>query len=305
MKERRATLQFVIKLLVSLGFLTALFYKWADLSAVWDGIFFLISSKPLIFTLACLLIFLNWWFEAAKWKILLQKIYPVKISGTIEYVLTGVTIGFITPGRSGEFAGRMILMPDKIRLESILLSIIGGIAQTIPAVAFGVFFSLNEPFHIINQSIDALLLSGALFAFVIIYFFINKIVALNPVRILLKSVTINIESTPDFKNNLWVLGLSFMRFGVYVVQYLLILHIAGIAVQESIAPVCWMLLLQSMSPAVAILDIGVRGSIAYWVFTQFGMFQQIELSAVFLIWFINLCVPALFGYLLILRWKKE
>jgi hypothetical protein len=305
MKETKAKWQFVIKLLVSIGFLTALFYKWADLTAVWDGIFFLISSKPLIFALSCTLIFLNWWFEAFKWKILLQKIYPVKISGTIEYVLTGVTIGFITPGRSGEFAGRMILMPDKIRLESILLSIIGGIAQTIPAVAFGVFFSLNEPFHIINQSIDALLLSGALFAFVIIYFFINKIVALNPVRILLKSVTINIESTPDFKNNLWVLGLSFMRFGVYVVQYLLILHIAGIAVQESIAPVCWMLLLQSMSPAVAILDIGVRGSIAYWVFTQFGMFQQIELSAVFLIWFINLCVPALFGYLLILRWKKE
>ena len=154
MKERRAKLQFVIKLLVSLGFLTALFYKWADLSAVWDGIFFLISSKPLIFTLACLLIFLNWWFEAAKWKILLQKIYPVKISETIQYVLTGVTIGFITPGRSGEFAGRMILMPDKIRLESILLSIIGGIAQTIPAVAFGVFFSLTEDFHIINQCID-------------------------------------------------------------------------------------------------------------------------------------------------------
>ncbi len=305
MKGLKANWQFIVKLLVSLGFLTALFSKWADFSNVWDGVLFLISAKPAVFIFSCSLIFLNWGIESFKWKVLLQKIFFAKIKDTIQYVLTGVAIGFITPGRSGEFAGRMILMPNKIRLESILLSMIGGITQTIPGIALGIFFSTTASFHVISKTIDTTLLIAALLILTVVYFFINEALAYPPVKSLLKSITIHPDSTPTFQNSLLILLLSFLRFAVYVIQYILILDITGITASESIAPICWMLLLQSMSPAVAVLDLGIRGSIAFWVFTQFGMFSELVISTVFLIWFINLCVPALLGYLLILNWKRK
>jgi hypothetical protein len=66
-----------------------------------------------------------------------------------------------------------------------------------------------------------------------------------------------------------------------------------------------MLLLQSFSPAVALLDLGVRGNIALWVFTAFSLMNNSVLAAVFLVWFINLCFPALVGYFFILQWKKQ
>ena len=121
---------------------------------------------------------------------------------------------------------------------------------------------------------------------------------------LLYRISINPEVAPPMSILAKVLLLSTFRFFVFSFQYMLLLYATGISFHESMAPVCWMLLLQSFSPAVAILDIGVRGSIAYYVFTKFGLYNALIISAVFLVWFINLCIPALAGYWLILRWKK-
>ncbi len=99
--------------------------------------------------------------------------------------------------------------------------------------------------------------------------------------------------------------LAFLRFGVFVLQYALLLKAAGIDITASFAPIGWMLLLQSFSPAVALLDLGVRGNIALWVFTAFSLMNNSVLAAVFLVWFINLCFPALVGYFFILQWKKQ
>lgn len=45
-------------------------------------------------------------------------------------VIAGVTFGFVTPGRSGEFIGRVLYLDDKDKTKVFYLTGIGGIAQT-------------------------------------------------------------------------------------------------------------------------------------------------------------------------------
>jgi hypothetical protein len=88
--------------------------------------------------LSFLLVIVNWGLEALKWQLLLRHSIPVRWFDALKYVLSGVTLGFITPGRTGEFAGRMILLPEGKRLQTIVLSMLGGMAQIIPIVIFGI-----------------------------------------------------------------------------------------------------------------------------------------------------------------------
>jgi hypothetical protein len=251
------------------------------------------------------LVIVNWGLEALKWQLLLRHSIPVRWFDALKYVLSGVTLGFITPGRTGEFAGRMILLPEGKRLQTIVLSMLGGIAQIIPIVIFGILISVIGPFHVLGQTIDITLLSIALLCFITVYFFFNRCCEWHWLRTYLLKIDVSSAILPTLQQKAIVMALAFLRFGVFVLQYALLLKAADIPFTASFAPIGWMLLLQSFSPAVALLDLGVRGNIALWVFNAFGLMNNSVLAAVFLVWFINLCFPALVGYFFILQWKKQ
>jgi len=300
----RGRIIYLLKALISIGFLAVLFMRLSDFRSILDGLDELLTQNIPFLSLSILLIFFNWWLEGLKWKLLLDKCFPVTVKDAIKYVLTGVTVGFITPGRSGEFAGRMILLPEGKRLQTLALSMLGGIAQIIPTVLAGIIFSCFSSLHVISQTADTVLLLGALAVFLIIYFGFTFLSEWSWSKKYLIKIDVSKEILPSFSKKVLVLFLSFVRHSIFIVQYALLLEITGISFRQSIAPVSWMFLLQSLSPAVALLDVGVRGNIAIWVFTRFELYQPVVLAAVFLIWFMNLCLPALVGYFFILRWKK-
>jgi hypothetical protein len=281
-----------------------LFGRLADLRAVVDGFEAFVSTKYWSIGLALILIVANWGIEAIKWQYLVRKIYRPSFIATFRFVLTGVTIGFITPGRSGEFAGRMILMPEWVRLKSLALSFLGGIAQVIPIAMSALLFVFLSPFNPLGKVADAVLLSLTLFLFLLLFFGVDFWVNQSKIKRLFAHIELVPEQLPSFGTKWMILLLANIRFVIFVAQYLLVLYAIGLLPSDTLAPVVWMLLLQSLSPAVAVLDMGVRGSIAFWVFTQYGLYTPEVLSAVFLIWFFNLCIPALAGYFFILKWKN-
>ena len=294
-----------LKWLISVVFVVILYFRITDLHAMHFAIDQLIAEHWPLVLLSFLLVFVNWGLEALKWQLLLLQGIPVRWFEALKYVLSGVTLGFITPGRTGEFAGRMILLPEGKRLQTIVLSMLGGIAQIIPIVLFGIFISIVGPFHVLGQMLDITLLTIALLCFVFIYFYFNRCCEWQWLSTYLIKIDISSSIFPPLQQKVLVMVLAFLRFGVFVMQYALLLKAAGINFTASSAPIGWMLLLQSFSPAVALLDLGVRGNIALWVFSSFGLMNNSVLSAVFLVWFINLCLPALVGYFFILQWKKQ
>jgi len=303
-KARSGRMVLLIKLLISAAMLAVLFGRLADLRTVVDGFAALIPTRYWSIAVALLLIIANWGIEAIKWQFLVQKIYRPSFFDTLQFVFTGVTIGFITPGRSGEFAGRMILMPEWVRLKSLALSFLGGIAQVIPIAMSALLFVFLSAFNPLGKIADAVLLSLTLLIFILLFLGVDFWIKRPKIRRLFAHIELVPEQLPSFSTKWMILILAYLRFFIFVIQYLLVLYAIGLSPFDTLAPVVWMLLLQSLSPAVAILDMGVRGSIAFWVFTQYGLYAPEVLSAVFLIWFFNLCIPALAGYFFILKWKN-
>ena len=103
--------------------------------------FFLLNFKSenfYLFLLALLLMPINWLLETVKWRLLIKSKEP--FIHLLKSVIAGVTLGFVTPGRAGEFVGRVMFVAEKNKAKIFYLSSIGGIAQSVATLTAGVFF---------------------------------------------------------------------------------------------------------------------------------------------------------------------
>lgn len=250
-----------------------------------------------LLVLAIALMPVNWLLETVKWQVLIKSKEP--FINLFKSVLAGTTMGFVTPARAGEFVGRVLFVAEENKARIFYLSSIGGIAQSVATLVAGIGFvwlwSTNPLFNGITVGIAA--------AFTIVYFrfdilngFISQSAFLQK-----HSLTINPAELPGLQVQLLVLLLSLLRFGVYLCQYVLLLMLVGIsgsffalAVHSGV-----FLVAQTFSPVMPFVDISFRGGSALYVFSNFTQNNIGVLTAVLLVWFINLVVPSLLGYVFI------
>jgi hypothetical protein len=254
-----------------------------------------------LLVIAILLMPVNWGLETLKWKILLRSDVPV--IRLLQSIIAGITVGFVTPGRSGEFIGRVMFLNDDNRSKVFYLSSIGGLAQTAASLIVGVPFVLiwrNDIFITEIVAGSALIYLLAFFRFDLLNRLISRWAFLRRY-----GLTIEQEDLPELNRQLWVLALSFLRFGVYLIQYVLLLMFFGLDA-GSLAlfthSVVY-LLAQTFSPLMPLLDFSYRGASALYVFKDISTNNIAVLSAVMMVWLINLVVPAVIGYLFILKRK--
>lgn len=255
---------------------------------------------------AILLMPINWLLEATKWKILLKHSSAVTLSEALRSVLGGLSIGFATPARVGEFAGRVMFLHKGERVDGIYLSAIGGIAQSVVTFLTALFMlrfysgeaeAFFSPYSYIGFAMLA-------FIMIALYISFEQVVDwLHHRGLSIDNYIIDTAKTPH-RNDKWLVFLtSFLRYSVYVLQYYLLLRFAGVGgrVFELISAISLVLFLQSVSPLIPLTDLTVRGGIALMVFHDCGpdMAASVFLVPV-LLWAINLLLPALVGYFYIL-----
>jgi hypothetical protein len=107
----------------------------------------------------------------------------------------------------------------------------------------------------------------------------------------------------DTRSLALALLLSGLRFGVFTVQYWLLLRVYGVPIpfKAGFTAIGTVFLVQSVLPSLAAVELLKRGNIALLVF---GVYTSAELSVLATsstLWLINLVVPALLGYALLLR----
>jgi hypothetical protein len=263
---------------------------------------YLNGDRFYLFVFAILLMPLNWCLETLKWKILLRTRIP--FSKLLQSIIAGITVGFVTPGRSGEFIGRIMFLNDDNRSKIFYLSSIGGLAQTAASLVIGIPFVLiwrNDLFITEIVIGSALLYLFAFFRFDLLNRFISKWPFLQRYGLIIEEGDLPILTT-----QLWVMLLSLLRFTVYLLQYVLLLSFLGINV-GSVALFTHStvyLLAQTFSPLMPLLDFSYRGATALYIFHNISNNNIAILSAVMMVWFINLVIPAIIGYLFILRRKS-
>ncbi len=271
------------------------------------------------FWLVLVLMPLNWGIEARKWQVLVNHVQHLSFIRAFKSVLSGCSITMLTPNRIGEYGGRILYMEAANRVKAISLTVAGSISQLLVTLMMGClglvylrFISQDKTSQLAVLPHfwgDVLIYLSICITLVLLVFYwrigwlagiIEKIPAFT-------KVTKYISVLDELNNTrlLRILVLSFVRYLVFMLQYMLLLHLMEVYVP---AVICfWLLsvfyLLMAVAPTIGFVELPLRVT-ASW--TLLHLYSSNELgigTAAFAIWLINLVLPAVAGSILIFRLK--
>ena len=265
------------------------------------------------------LAFINWGLEARKWQVLLKPLQQMNFLRAYRSVLSGLALSLNTPNRMGEYGGRILYVKEGSRIKAISLSIAGSISQLIITLFMGCG-GLLYLLYFQNQHIDTvmglsmfwikilLFISSVVSALLILFFFrLSWIIRLIEKIPAAAKFVGYVRVLEDFtaKLLLRLLSLSFFRYIVFVIQYILLLQVlqVDIAWIDSFWVITILFLVLAIVPSFAIADLGIRGKFSTELFSLYSMNMVGILGTTFGIWLINLFIPALAGSILILGIK--
>ena len=106
----------------------------------------------------------------------------------------------------------------------------------------------------------------------------------------------------DFPTLRRILVISFLRFSVFIIQYLLVFYLFGVNLlpTQVICITCAYFLFLAIVPTIPIAELGIRGQFGIYLFGIFNNNTIGIISGLALIWVINVIIPALIGSLLVL-----
>jgi len=270
------------------------------------------SYKIIYLVLAFILIIVNWGLETWKWMISVRTFYPVKFLQAFKAVLSGVSFSITMPNRVGEYLGRIMYLPEGNRLKTISVTLVGSFAQLLITIIIGTLGLIILKHSLISQFpqliiwyqfiVYGLIILVAIM--LLIYFNVAGTVNLFNRWIRNQKYVYLVEALRKFHTTLLIqmLLLSFLRYLIFVIQYILIFHLFGVNVAaETIATVMSVVFLaMAIIPSIALVEVWLRGEISIKLM---GLFSLNTLGIGFTsvtVWFINLILPAIAGSLLLL-----
>ena len=247
---------------------------------------------------------LNWLLEAVKWQLLVSKLERISLGKGLKGVLTGLSLGFVTPHALGDYAGRIWQLRGESRTKSLGAIMLGRAAQYFATFTFGVFgivylFNSTFPFdYVFYWSFILVVMSFIVGCICFLYGrdpFL-KFLSLNVLKPFRPYFTVVEEYTSG--EILKILLLALMRYLVFATQFYLLLSFFNVSANGIllVAAVTWILLAKSSIPAFNFLsDLGNREFSALYFFSHFEVNEILVLSASFTLWCFNILVPAIAG----------
>jgi len=235
---------------------------------------------------------LNLFFETLKWKHSIQKMKLISISESFNQTLKAMAAGFITPFRSGALFARFISNEDADRKKIIDATIQMAVAQF--SVTFFVGLTGLSYWLFVTGEFNLLVINLVLIS---IFLLIGLYFYRNPLKF-------NFRNT-EWKGisiNLTLLLYSFLRYFVFILQYVLILKVFGANIELVLAfsLVSITFLVNSLLPSGILGKIGIRELSGILIIGE-STGYMIEVScAAFMIWILNQALPAFLGSLLFL-----
>lgn len=266
----------------------------------------------ILLSVVIFLMMLNWFIESVKWKLLIDKLHPISWLDAIEGILFGVTFSLFTPSRIGEFGGRVFAL-NTDRKEAIVSTILGSIAQIVVNLSLGALGLLVYSF--LYEKMDAYFLLAFVFIYLLMvaaihFCFYNldvvstKFSNFSIFRKVYKYIhIIDLYSNKDF---LRLEILSALRYGIYCLQFVLLLKFFGFQLSffTAMILVAAIFFVQTINPInIALIDFGFRGNVAAYFLAAFTGNPIAIIATTISLWFINLIIPALIGGISALRFS--
>ena len=318
----RKTIGFLLKIGIVAFALFFLYQQLTSKSSVeqfdLDQVLVKLQENYIVVTVVILMMFLNWFLESLKWRFLISKIEKVSIKRSIRAIFSGITVSAFTPNRVGEYGGRVFCLEKADRFKGVLITVIGSMAQLVTTIVFGSIGILLLPN--LMPEFDSLL-SNIVFAYPIMLFllillnvllvtlFLNASVfsvVLSKIKFLRKFKKYNeVFSFYNSSELLEILLYSVGRYIIFTTQFFIFLQVFDVQIGyvDAMILITTMLLVISIIPTIAITEIGIRGSVALFLFGLVSVNAIGILSATFVMWVINLLLPALIGTIFIFSLK--
>ncbi len=306
----------ILKLILAAGILGFIGYKLIyayHISDLWAHFQFnltVYSATLLVFTL--LLMPLNWHLEVVKWKVIIRKHEPASTFKAYKSILSGITLGIVTPNQIGSLAGKAVYLDQLPKVKGAVATLLGDLAQTFAAVIIGSYGLLGLYFHM-NPTSDV----NPVPAFILLTL-INAGVAWLFLHIHLlqrfdrwKWLTPYIAIGTDYSRSelTQLLILSGLRFLLFTSQYYVLLFVFGI----NLTPAEWAMSVLSIytvisfAPSFIMIQLGIRGALALYFVGLFTGNTVGVLLSTYSLWIINLMIPGLIGlyFLLTHKWSSR
>ncbi len=284
------------------------------------------SNNWWLIILSLALMPINWSLEALKWKLLLKNKEEISFGLSLKAIFSGASISAVSPNRTGDYFGRIFVLKGTKFWEGVFITIIGSYAQTITTLLFGgmAVFAFLTPALVSNENLDSsrLLIFQYTYVillsiFILLYFRISLISKMIPPKWKRIHKYVNIFINYKFNQLFTALSISILRYIVFSFQFYLLLIAVGInsfSPFEALLFTSSVFLINTIRPSIALLEIGIRGSVAIFVLNLFLSETEINLyleNAVLLasslLWLINIILPAIIGLFFIkdLRFFKS
>lgn len=267
--------------------------------------------------LLVLLTCINWGIEARKWHVLVSRIQPVNFFTAYKAVLSGVSLSLFVPNGIGDYAGRLAYMHEGNRLKSITLTLVGSMAQliiTLTAGLCGLLYLSRNVWTGMSQGLSVYWVNGIVFltgigAVLLLFIFFK----LNWLTIMFEKIPFiykyrfmveNLETISRLDLTR-ILSLSVTRYAVFIVQYIIMLHIFNVQLNmaDAVSTVSVLFLVLAILPTIPVADLGMRGEAALQLFGLLSINKLGIIATTAGIWLINLILPAVAGSLFILGIK--
>lgn len=314
MSPSKNKLFLIVKWLVMITAYGFLIYKLANFE-YWDELkksFQDIQPVRILYLLLVILLLpVNWWLEAVKWQKLMSNSLRISNRNAIKSVLAGISTGYITPNRIGEFAGRVLFLPGAHRATGVIMSLINSLTQNIVVAVIGifgavVFYAQRTEQDGISNSLFwiGLVVFVAVITYFSLPFWIQKI---KPGKWSERAKEVFLAISKLKTSDLfWIVLISVLRYLVFCTQYFLMLRFFQIDISalQAVYAIPAMYLLVTFTPSLAASEPAIRSSYAVLIFSAFSSNTVGIMLTGILIWLINFVVPMVVGTILVGKVKE-
>lgn len=288
-----------------------------DLSQSWDFIVHALNG-PSSYKIAIVgvLMLINLGLEAKKWQLQVSGIEQLNFFQSYRAVLAGQAMGLNTINRIGEPPARAAFLQEGNKIRGVMLSLVGGMAQTITTFGMGAILLIYMRFHIINEQrqitglsvfwLDGLIyvISMGILLFMLAYFRISVLIQLVEKIPFIYKYKYFLEKLEDFhwKELLQLLILSILRYFVVLTQYYFLMQVFDVNIfwLDAFSLVGVMFLVLGIVPSIAFAELGFRGKVSVLLLGMVSTNTVGIIATIAGIWLINLILPAIAGTLVIL-----
>jgi len=257
-----------------------------------------------------LLMLVNWNIEALKWRWLIEKTEKINQFNAFMAICAGITLSMFTPNRIGEFGGRILFLKRMNKTAGVSISLLGSLSQWIASVGIGIVGILLFLIRFTNLDISVVLsiAAFAVIALFIVFLLFYKSTELPAFTASFKWIEkvnkfIYALKELDKKDLIKAIALSGLRHGVFSFQYVLLFYFFGLDFNfyEGSILVLSIFLVQTLVPSIALVELGIRTSIAIFFMNYINANPISVISAALSLWVINLMVPSLVGLIAIFK----